>query len=38
MICQIVPTDTVGKKIQIYSANKIPTGQIVKVFAGDVAV
>lgn len=38
MICQIVPTDSVGKKIQIYSAQKIDIGQIVKLFNGNTLI
>lgn len=35
MLCQIVPNDASNKKIQIYSANKIDIGQVVKLFNGD---
>ena len=38
MICQIAPTDSTSKKIQIFSANKINIGQIVKLFNGDTLV
>gem|GEM_PF-6036725 len=34
MICQIAPSDSAGKKIQIFSANKISIGQIVKLLNG----
>jgi hypothetical protein len=38
MICQIAPNDSAGKKIQIYSADKINIGQIVKLLNGDTVV
>lgn len=35
IICQIIPNNSTNKKIQIYSANKIDIGQIIKIFKGD---
>jgi hypothetical protein len=38
ILCQIIPNDSSNKKIQIYSANKIDIGQVVKLFNGDTLV
>ena len=38
MICQISPSDSAGKKIQIFSVDKINIGQIVKLLNGDIVV
>lgn len=38
MICQISPSDSAGKKIQIFSANKINIGQIVKLLNGSKVI